>query len=263
MFTGKYENPEDQYIYTDDDFDNKFTSIADLKAIYKGKPVKVTGRCVIKGQVTTSDQVGNLYKSLYIQDETAGIELKIGKNGLYNEYKLGQWVYVDCTDLTVGSYEGMLQIGYKDETKEYETAYMEHSVIIDNHVFKGAMATEDELVKPVVISGSEVYDEKYLGTLVTIEGCKYSNLVFLIGYIDPNIVKEEDKKSNQNRFFLDDEDGTNWGIDSWALSETLFKWHVDQGHFDNVEMNDGVKSGVPQADMSIPHQRTNLSDTPL
>ena len=64
MFTGKYENPEEQYIYTDEDFGNKFTSIADLKALYKGKPVKVSGRCVIKGQVTPSDQVGNLYKSL-------------------------------------------------------------------------------------------------------------------------------------------------------------------------------------------------------
>ena len=133
MFTGKYENPEDQYIYTDDDFDNKFTSIADLKAIYKGKPVKVTGRCVIKGQVTTSDQVGNLYKSLYIQDETAGIEVKIGKNGLYNEYKLGQWLYVDCADLTVGDYNGMINLGYEDPTNEYETSYLEHAYIIDTH----------------------------------------------------------------------------------------------------------------------------------
>ena len=77
MFTGKYPDPEQQYIYTDEDFGNKFTTIADLKKMYNGKPVKVTGRCVIKGQVTTSDQVGNLYKSLYIQDATAGIEVKI------------------------------------------------------------------------------------------------------------------------------------------------------------------------------------------
>ena len=96
VFTGKYPDPEQQYIYSDEDFGNKFTTIADLKKMYNGKPVKVNKRCVIKGQVTTSDQVGNLYKSLYIQDETAGIEVKIGKNGLYNEYKLGQWIYVDC-----------------------------------------------------------------------------------------------------------------------------------------------------------------------
>ena len=137
----------------------------------------------------------------------------------------------------------MLQIGYKDETGEYETAYLEHSAIIDNHVFKGAMADEKTLIKPVTIAGNQVYEDKYLGTLVTIEGCKYSNLVFLIGYIDPNIVKESDKKSNWNRFFLDDEDGHNWNITSWAMSESLFKEHVDNGDFDAVVMNDNVTVG--------------------
>ena len=78
---------------------------------------------------------------------------------------------------------------------------------------------------------------------MTIEGCKYSNLVFLIGYIDPNIVKESDKKSNWNRFFLDDEDGHNWNITSWAMSESCFKQHVDNGDFDSAVMNDGVTVG--------------------
>jgi hypothetical protein len=114
VFTGQYPDPQEQYIYTDADFD-EFTSIADVKAMYAAngsKPYLVREKCVIKGQVTTSDQVGNLYKTLYIQDETAGIEIKIGKNGLYNEYKLGQWIYVDCAGLTVGDYNGMINIGY-------------------------------------------------------------------------------------------------------------------------------------------------------
>lgn len=245
VFIGDYPDPQPQQIYTDEDF-GRFTTIAEVKQMYVdngNKPYDITKSCVIKGQIITSDKTGNIYKSFYIQDETGGIEIKIGKNGLYNDYKVGQWIYVDCTDLTVGSYEGMLQIGYKDETGEYETAYLEHSAIIDNHVFKGALADEKELVKPVTIAGSQVYEEKYLGTLVTIEDCSYCNLVFLIGYIDPNIVNESDKKSNWNRFFLDDEDGHNWNITSWAMSESLFKEHVDNGDFDEVVMNDGKKVG--------------------
>ena len=164
VFTGKYPDPQQQLIYTDSDF-GKLTPISEVKQMYKdngNKPYDITRHCVIKGQVITSDQTGNIYKSFYIQDETGGIEIKIGKNALYNEYKVGQWIYVDCTDLTVGSYEGMLQIGYKDETGEYETAYLEHSAIIDQHVFKGAMADEKELVKPVTIAGNQIYEEKYL-----------------------------------------------------------------------------------------------------
>lgn len=273
VFTGKYDDPESQKIYTDADF-GKFTTIAEVKQMYKdngSKPYTITKGCVIKGQIITSDQTGNIYKSFYIQDATGGIEIKIGKSGLYNDYKLGQWIYVDCTELTVGSYGGMLQVGYKDETKEYETAYLEHSAIIDLHVFKGAMAADEELIKPVSITGTQVLEEKYYGTLVTIEGCKYSNKLSLTGYIDPNIVDEAEKKANTNRFKLSDTAGHNYGVNSWALSESLFKWHVDEGHFDNALMYDEVTPVSEYKHLIKPQPYTlsqyfdvpGLADTPL
>ena len=246
VFTGKYQEPAPFRVYTDEDF-KEITSIEQVKQMYVGnnnKPYDIVDDCVIKGQIVSSDKEGNFYKSFYIQDETAGIEIKLGKNGLYNDYKIGQWVYVDCCNLTVGAYEGMIQIGYKDQTGEYETAYLEHQFLIDLHVFKGAMAQGDDIIKPVVISGNDMYNKKYIGTLVTIEGLKYSNKVFLIGYINPNIVPDDKKKANDNRFFLDDEDPDNWGITSWAMSESLFKQHVENGDFDAVVMNDGVTVGA-------------------
>ena len=147
MFTGKYPVPEASRIYTDADF-GEITPISAVKQMYidnNSKPYDIIDDCVIKGQIISSDKEGNVYKSFYIQDETAGIEIKMGKNGLYNDYKVGQYVYVDCCNLTVGAYEGMIQIGYKDETGEYETAYLEHQILIDLHVFQGAMAAEDDI----------------------------------------------------------------------------------------------------------------------
>ena len=240
VFTGKYPDPQDQKVYTDDDF-GKFTTIAEVKQMYVAngnKPYDISRHCVIKGQITTSDRTGNIYKSFYIQDATGGIEIKIGKSGLYNDYKLGQWIYVDCTDLTVGSYGGMLQIGYKDQTREYETAYLEHSVLIDNHVFKGPMATEEELIKPEVIAGQDILSGEYFGRLVTIEGCTYANEINATAYINPNIVDESEKKADDNYMKLREKD--NWGVTSWAMSEGLFKEHVDNGDFDSLQMGDGV-----------------------
>ena len=230
VFTGKYENPEDQYIYTDEDFNNEFTSIVDLKAMYTGKPVKITKRCVIKGQVTTSDQVGNLYKSLYIQDETAGIEVKIGKNGLYNEYKLGQWIYVDCTDLTVGDYKGMINIGYEDPSGEYETGYLEHAYIIDNHIFKGEYS---DPVKPVEVTEANLLKDVNLGRLVTIKGLKYDNHIFILAYVDPNGNR---KDYTNNGIFIDEEGPDNYGVTTWACSETKWKEYLYGGNFDSVEV---------------------------
>ena len=254
VFTGKYPDPQEQYIYTDEDFD-KFTSIAEVKAMYAAngsKPYLVKKRCVIKGQVTTSDQVGNLYKSLYIQDETAGIEIKIGKNGLYNEYKLGQWIYVDCDGLTIGDYNGMINIGYADPTGEYETGYLEHSYIIDLHVFKGKY---DEPVKPVVVTEADLHKDVNLGRLVTIENLKYDNHVFILAYVNPNGNR---KDYTNNGIFIDEEGPDNYGVTTWACSETKWKEYLNAGNFDSVEAA-GTTVGVLRKSTGIGSEAYSVS----
>lgn len=229
VFTGKYENPEYQEPVTM----TPNTTISDLKDMYVkngNKPITIEEDVIIGGQVTTSDKVGNLYKSLYIQDETAGIELKIGKNGLYNEYKLGQWVYVNCEGLTVGDYNGMIQIGYNDPTGEYETAYIEHSIIIDTHIFKGPY---DDPVEPVVITASDLHKKVNLGRLVTIKDLKYDNHVFILAYVDPNGNR---KDYANNGIFIDEEGPDNYGVTTWACSEQKWKEYLLAGNFDDVEV---------------------------
>ena len=72
-------------------------TIAELASLYKtGSTWKIDKNIVISGIVSTTDQPGNFYKSFYIQDETGGMEIKIGKNGLYNDYLPCQIIYVDC-----------------------------------------------------------------------------------------------------------------------------------------------------------------------
>ena len=247
VFTGKPAWPEYQKIYMDSDFDTTtFVTIAEVKDMYKAngnKPYKVEQSLIIKGQVTTSDQVGNLYKSLYIQDETAGIEIKIGKNGLYNEYKLGQWIYVDCADLTIGDYNGMINIGYEDPSGEYETGYLEHSYIIDIHIFKGMY---DEPVEPVEVTEEDIHKKVNLGRLVTIKDLKYDGHVFLLAYVDPN----GDRKDNNNRIFIDEEAPDNYGVNTWACSESKWKEYLNAGCFDKVEAPAGTVANYKNADGS-------------
>ena len=237
VFTGKYPAPVEQKIYTDDDF-GKITTIAEVKDMYKAngsKPYKVRKNCTIKGRVTTSDQPGNLYKSLYIQDNTAGIEIKIGKNGLYNEYKLGQWLYVDCADLTVGDYNGMINLGYEDPTGEYETAYLAHAYIINAHIYKGEYG---DPVEPVEVAQADLHKKENLGRLVTIKDLKYTNHVFLLAYVDPN----GDRKNNANRIFIDEEGPDNYGVTTWACSEQKWKEYLNAGCFDDVDAPKGKVS---------------------
>ncbi len=211
------------------------TTIAELKALYKKAPVKIEKDIVIGGQVVSEDRTGNIYKSLYIQDETGGIELKLGKSGLYNDYKLGQWVYVTCEGLTLGDYSGMLQLGYEDPTGEYETSYLDVQYIIDTHVFRGEVDTPLEARKVTAASLRSLneYNEN-LGCYVELDGLTYGNEIFLLVYVDQN----GDKKSNDNRIFFSDE---TWGVTTWAMSKNGFINYLNSGTFDDGATNTGKK----------------------
>lgn len=208
------------------------TDIVTLKGMYTGKATHIEDDIIIGGQVTSSDASGNVYRTMYIQDETGGIEIKLGLTGTYNDYKLGQWVYVKCLGLTLGDYEGMLQVGMDDPTGEYETAYIDVKSLIGTHVFKGKMDTP---VAPVEVEESELTSQLLMGKYVTLKGLKYGNEIFCLIYPDAN----GDKKVNSNRVFLDKK---TWGVTTWAMSANKFEEYVLSGIWDSAKLADGSKT---------------------
>ncbi len=98
----------------------------------------------IMGVVTSDDTEGNVYKSLYIQDETSGIEIKLNNNvGI--RYKKGSLVYVRLTGLYLGNYRMMLSLGgapsesynKNGDHKYYANSNLELQSVIDKYVFLG------------------------------------------------------------------------------------------------------------------------------
>lgn len=66
---------------------------------------------IISGIITTSDEHGNCYKYINIEDETGAIQIKINSSTLYNKYRLGQRVFVKCNGLDLGDYRKLPQLG--------------------------------------------------------------------------------------------------------------------------------------------------------
>ena len=68
---------------------------------------------IIHGWVTSSDESGNVYKCLYIMDESGyGLAISINQNSLYNNYRIGQEVVLPMKGYFVGKYNGQQQLGY-------------------------------------------------------------------------------------------------------------------------------------------------------
>ena len=235
----KYDEPED---YRKETLAPTHT-IQQLAAMYEtGTPWNVDKNIIIGGTVSTTDQPGNFYKSFYIQDETGGIEIKIGKNGLYNDYRPGQKIYVKCMGLTLGMYgyksgnyggQGMVQLGYVDPTGSYETSYLESPLLIDAHVIRGERG---ELVTPEVVAESQLpaknstqANNKYVGRLVTLKGLQYANQAFVLLYID----SQKDTKLSSNRIFVSDKP---WGVTTWAMSKDKMSEYLCSGIWDSIQI---------------------------
>ena len=247
VFTFGANEPTEQKLYSESDlkdfgFSGTWTTIKDLKALYTSGTYEITSNIWIKGQVISSDVTGNIYREMYIQDETGGIDVKIGKSSLYSEYKLGQWIYVSCSNLCLGAYNGMPQLGLEPDstpTNEYDTSYIDLQTIIDQHVFKGPYA---DPVKPLVVSENDLktaiskgYTGELWGKLVTVPGLKYGNEIFALVYPNPNM---SHKSSNpENRVFLSDS-GT-WDITTWALTKQSYINMINDGSLDQAQVGSG------------------------
>ena len=263
VFTGTYDNPAAQKYYTDSDFAGHLIPIAQLAAQYTPEqPFTMPGDnevlkdAYVHGRVSTTDQPGNFYKSFFIQDETGGMEIKIGKNSLYNDYLPGQMVYVKLADLTLGMYGyktgnyggmGMTQIGFIDPSGEYETSYLEIPLLIDRHILRGD-PKDLEPVIPKVVAESELPNGKTdtqatngnVGKLVTLKGLKYADEVFCLLYLDSN----KDKKSYTNRVFLSDSNGIatygkTHGVTTLAMSKNLMRSYLYSGIWDECKVGSG------------------------
>ncbi len=134
----------------------------------------------IKGKVISSDRQGNIYKSLYIYDGTAAIELKL-YNGLYLDYYLNldamesQWVYVRLDGLYLGNYRMMLSIGSTPSDgvniagthKFYANSNVDNPAVAALNFFPGervALASTD--IKEVDASNYATLGEADYGRLV-------------------------------------------------------------------------------------------------
>jgi len=85
-------------------------SISYLKSLYKGLPLTITDDIAISGWVTSTDQFGEWYKTLVIEDGSEGLELKLTQTNLFETYRVGSVIYVRCNSLMLNSYGGTLQL---------------------------------------------------------------------------------------------------------------------------------------------------------
>lgn len=140
---------------------------------------------IFEGYVISSDEGGNFYKQLTIQDKTenptAGIQVAINKTFLYTDYPVGSRVRVRANGLSIGLDREVVKLGYVNPTGQIPEGNMRNFI---TGVCGGNTMDIKTITPRVVNSIAEATKDEYINTLVTIKGVQFAEADGKITYAD-------------------------------------------------------------------------------
>lgn len=189
--------------------------------------ITIEDKVALETVVVSSDELGNTYRSLYVQDasgpEAGGMEIKVGKGSMYTVYKPGQKLYIKTDELILGNYRNMVGLGGPSSESTYSNGFIDIQTIIDEKLLPGEMMGADTLVvNSSNISTIMSNAKKYLGTLCRFEGLESTWGTIKVGGYDnryPSFMDSGDE-ATKNGEQVDDADDYNKDFRDYDLPVT-------------------------------------------
>ncbi|MEZ5001749.1 MAG: DUF5689 domain-containing protein [Chitinophagales bacterium] len=186
----------------DPDIDpNVVISIADLKNLYNGADaVELTDSVYISGVVVADDKSGNFYQTIVIEDETAGISIRLSVSDFYNTYPIGRRLFVLVQGLYIGQYNNLVQLGTIDP-EESDGVERIPNFLVENYFFPGKFGVHRE---PTVVTYSELNASpaQYQNRLLKLENVEFA------AYELGQTLADADNQQTENRDLVDCEDNS-------------------------------------------------------
>lgn len=152
---------------------------ADLKAVlgryYQGKmeTTYFEEDLVIEAYVISSDEAGNWYKELVVQDRPenplAGVAIKINMTSYFQFYNFGRKVYINLNGLSIGNVNGIPTLGIASG-KQVENIPQSR---VSRHITRSS-GVYDIVAKPI---GSHQFDENLKNLYVKVENVQFSKIL--------------------------------------------------------------------------------------
>jgi len=153
------------------------TSIQALKALHTnaGAYDVITTDLIISGIVVADDKSGNLYKQLFIQDATGGLQILLDANSLYGTYPVGRRIFIKCKDLCISDYNGTMELGVKATVAGLPSIEGIPANLISKFVVGGSI---NNPVTPIVVTQAQLgtnMQDQYLGSLIQLNDYEFSD----------------------------------------------------------------------------------------
>ena len=150
------------------------TNIKAIKSAFKQSGEKIytfkeKDDSIIEGYIISSDESGNFYKTLIIQDHfenpTAGIEILIDQKALFTKFNFGRKIYITLAGLSISNKGGKYKLGYLANNK----LEVIPSSLIDNFILR---STETMDIQPVILE-IDNFSEDWIGTYIQLENIQF------------------------------------------------------------------------------------------
>ncbi|MEL7375980.1 MAG: DUF5689 domain-containing protein, partial [Bacteroidota bacterium] len=134
---------------------------------------------ILVANVIANDEGGNIFKELFVEDETGGILLRLDLDGLSALYPVGTPVAIRLDELFVTDFAGKYQLAANADGERVPEGSVERTVL--------ANAEPVELV-PTVLTIEQLADEatfqRYISTLVQFDDIQFINSDAGVTYAD-------------------------------------------------------------------------------
>lgn len=177
--------------------DKTLVTIGQVKDFFVYRRVHtIVSDLVVKGVVVSSDQTGNFYKEIYLQDgsenPTAAIHVMLDQADVYNRFNLGREVYISLKGLHVGESRrgnGIISLGgeINEDGDEVEAI---RALDIPDHFFR-SKTTAEITALPVPIS--EI-DNSHIGMYVAVSNVRFSDAEQGKSFVDPKDYYDTQRK---------------------------------------------------------------------
>lgn len=164
-------------------------TIQQVKEMFVNDEVyQITSDIYVKGYVVSSDETGNFYKELYLQDDPVnpsnGIKLMLNRSDVFGKYNFGREVYVNLKELYVGelnSGDGVIAIGW---AADYTSIELDE--IAEDRA--NLQVLRSNVTAPIVALPINVLrlNSDYIGMFVRIDHVQFpSNIAGQASYVHP------------------------------------------------------------------------------
>ena len=148
--------------------------------------VSITKKAYVEAYVSSSDETGNIYKTLYVQDSpenpTEGLTISLDAVSLYTKFPQGSKVYIDVQGLAITTYGGVKQLG---KITPLGTRVPEKEV--NMHIFRDCDVRVNIIPKVMTLTEMVSANDNLIGCLIKINNVEFDGRALCTPYA-PNSV---------------------------------------------------------------------------